>query len=336
MPTVIGYAPNGIVYTPGSNSWSVQVGFDPSKHRVEFSFPHGFHGQFDRGNCFSSLTGLIAQTADGDGNVITRGRICSDCYYEIEGPGGDLIYLDCIEIDGVHVGYMTSAPLQPGVSYPLLGARSVTDTHATSHLDRGDVPCFGPNSRVMTQKGEVPIAWLSRGDKVLTRDYGFQPLRWIGRFQVPLLRMRRNTRLAPVRVWSKLVEPGAPSGFMEVSPDHQVLLGGADVQLLFGEDEVLAPARFLAKPKPPAMSSSGYVYHHLLFMRHQVIKVNGIWAESLFVPPHDPALPQETGLYPPRGVFHSQAARPCLNRSQVALLMAERRRRGIGGHKRRA
>lgn len=336
MPTVIGYAPNGIVYTPGSNSWSVHVGFDPSKHRVEFSFPHGFLGQFDRGNSFSGLTGLVAQTVDRDGGVLARGRICTDSYYEVEGPGGDLIYLDCVEIDGVHVGYITSAPLQPGMSYPLLGARSVTDAHETSHLDRGDVPCFGPNSRVTTQKGEVPIGLLCRGDKVLTRDYGYQPLRWIGRFQVPLLRMRRNPRFAPVKIWSKLVEPVASSGFVEVSPDHQVLLGGADVQLLFGEDEVLAPARFLANPEPPAISSAGYVYHHLMFMHHQVIKVNGIWAESLFVPPPDPALPRVSGLYPPRGVFHSQAARTCINRSQVALLMAERRRRGTGEYKRRA
>ncbi len=336
MPTVIGYAPNGIVYTPGSNSWSVQVGFDPRLHRVEFSFVDGVICQFDHRTGQSSLSGHVAKTADGGGHVIARGRICADSYYEVEGPGGDLIYLDCVEIDGVHVGYITSAPLQPGVSYPLLGARNVTDAHATSHLDRCDVPCFGTNSRVMTQKGEVPIAWLSRGDKVLTRDYGYQPLRWSGRFQVPLLRMRRNTRLAPVRIWSKLVDPEAPFGFVEVSPDHQVLLGGADVQLLFGEDEVLAPARFLSKPRVPAVSQAGYVYHHLLFTRHQVIQVNGIWSESLFVPPPDPLHLPETGLYPPRGVFHSQAARPCLTRAQVALLMAERRRRGGDMQKHRA
>ncbi len=336
MPTVIGYSPNGIVYTPGSNSWSVRVGFDPSKHRVVFSCPHGFLSQAEQGKTVSSVTGLVSNTADGGGGEIARGKICTDSYYEVEGPGGDLIYLDRIELDGSHVGYITSAPLQAGVSYPLLGVRAATDAPAAPYLGRRDVPSFGPNNRVMTQKGEVPIAWLCRGDKVLTRDDGYQPLRWIGRFQVPLLRMRRNTRLAPVRIWSKLVDPIAPSSFVEVSPDHQVLLGGAEVQLLFGQDEVLVPSRFLSDPKKPAISPSGYVYHQLLFARHQVIRVNGIWAESLFIPPPNPTQLEASGLCPPRGVFHERAARSCLTRAQVALLMSERRHQSVDRQNRRA
>ena len=44
-------------------------------------------------------------------------------------------------------------------------------------------PGLSGNALILTKQGERPVKSLRPGDKIVTRDHGFQPLRWIGQSQ---------------------------------------------------------------------------------------------------------------------------------------------------------
>ncbi len=306
MPTQIAYTTEAIIYTPRSNSWGVRPDFDPRLHRFEIELPDQKRDQ---------AHDQIVTTGAADRSLFF------DEYYELEGPGGEIIYIDRLEIDGVLAGYTATAPLQQGVSYRLLGTYNSRDETCDDYAFLSDMHCFGSDTMVATDYGDVPISRLSRGDKILTRDHGYQPLRWVGRLTLPRLLMRKKPRFAPVSIRADLFGMGANNGYLETSPAHRILLAGADVQLLFGEDEVFVDAKCLADPKLPALTARNYVYHQLLFHRHQVVLANGIWSESLHIAPPSLGADAITGTCPPRGIYHGQSARPCLTADQASLLV---------------
>ncbi len=69
---------------------------------------------------------------------------------------------------------------------------------------------------------------------------------------------------------------------MLVSPQHRILIEGARAEILFGEAEVLVPAKHLIGhiEATRALPSEGVTYVHLLFDRHEVVLSDGIWTES--------------------------------------------------------
>jgi hypothetical protein len=69
---------------------------------------------------------------------------------------------------------------------------------------------------------------------------------------------------------------------MLVSPQHRVLIEGARAELLFGEPEVLVPAKHLIGQTDAtrALPQDGVTYVHILFDEHQVVLSDGLWTES--------------------------------------------------------
>ncbi len=91
-----------------------------------------------------------------------------------------------------------------------------------------NIICFAGGSRILTARGERAIDTLQRGDLVVTRDNGLQPIRWIGKRTVP-----GKGRFAPIAI-----APGVLDGLQKellVSPQHRVLFTGYKAELLFGE-----------------------------------------------------------------------------------------------------
>ncbi|MEO1422830.1 MAG: Hint domain-containing protein [Pseudomonadota bacterium] len=137
-----------------------------------------------------------------------------------------------------------------------------------------DVVCFTTGTMILTESGERPVESLAEGDLVWTQDHGLQPLRWVGATSVPATR-----HLAPV-----LIEAGALGNArpLLVSQQHRILLSGMDALCLFGEAEVLAPAKHLVDGDRIRILSGGVVtYHHLRFDRHEIVRSNGVLSESL-------------------------------------------------------
>jgi Ca2+-binding RTX toxin-like protein len=144
------------------------------------------------------------------------------------------------------------------------------------------IRCFTPGTMILTDRGEVAVEDLTPGDMVMTRDIGLQPLRWIGRQQITRARLRADPDLQPVRISLGALGAEGPKRTMLVSPQHRVLVTGARAELLFGEAEVLVPAKHLIGQAEVtrALPEDGVTYIHILFDRHEIVQSDGIWSES--------------------------------------------------------
>ncbi len=182
----------------------------------------------------------------------------------------------------------------------------------------GTVVCFADGTLIETVKGPRPIEELTEGDMVLTRDAGFQPVRWIGRTVVTAL-----GDLAPI-----VLKKGVLGNTRDlvVSPQHAVLLSDWRAEVFFGEEQILIRAVDLLGHDGVFRRPGGQVqYHHVLLDAHHLIRAEGTWAESLF--PGDmtlqtvnPAARQEIQrLFPDLHSYGPKAA-PCIRSFEAACL----------------
>ena len=156
----------------------------------------------------------------------------------------------------------------------LVGATFVTSQGPVDLVDFEEtVPCFTPGTLIATPDGDVAVDALTVGDLVLTLDNGPQPIRWIGRRQVP-----GSGRMAPVRFSAGALGNHRP---LLVSPQHRMLVRGWKAELLFGESEVLVAAQHLVDGDRVARAPCPTVdYIHLAFDRHEILNSDGAWTES--------------------------------------------------------
>lgn len=144
------------------------------------------------------------------------------------------------------------------------------------------IECFTPGTMIMTDAGEVAVETLRPGAMVLTRDNGLQPLRWVGGRTLSYAELQANPDLQPVRIVKDAFMGNGPARTMLVSPQHRVLIEGARAEVLFGEAEVLVPAKHLigSIEATRALPAEGVTYIHLLFDQHEVVLSDGLWTES--------------------------------------------------------
>jgi hypothetical protein len=196
------------------------------------------------------------------------------------------------------------------------------------------IACFTPGTLIDTPHGPMPVETLHPGDTVETRR-GPQVLRWVGRRHVSRFELRRRPELRPVVLRAGALGPGCPAADTAVSPQHRVEVGGSRLELLFGYTRALAPAKGLMDGERvvlsvlPGLSGPGVDYIHLLFDRHEVIRANGMWTESLLLAPmaeralegyagtaDDPVV-DPSGA--PAGVVHDAPALPLLRPHEARL-----------------
>jgi len=191
-----------------------------------------------------------------------------------------------------------------------------------------EVPCFLAGTSVMTEQGMVPVDWLRPGDRLLTRDRGFQSLLWVGRFELGQAGKVLPPESRPVEIEAGALGGGQPSANLCVSPQHRLLLQHAQLQLCFGHEAMFCAADFLTGwPGVNRPERRGpLIYYHLLLPHHAAVLSDGQWTESLFlgdqmeeiVPPTERAeLRRRAGA---AGLGHEVTAYPCLRRWEVALL----------------
>lgn len=142
--------------------------------------------------------------------------------------------------------------------------------------------CVLRGTLVETETGPLPVECLRVGDRVLTRDHGVQPVRWIGSRKLSMAELTADPSLLPVRISAGALGDGLPFRDLGVSPQHRVLLSGWQAELMFGEDEVLVPAKALIEGVTVQTDAcDGPVeYFHLLFDAHEVIYTEGAATES--------------------------------------------------------
>lgn len=198
---------------------------------------------------------------------------------------------------------------------------SVTDETKIDHVDLGgELVCFVSGTLIETQNGPKAIETLTTGDMVLTRDAGYQPLRWLGKTAAAA-----QGDLAPI-----VISKGTLGNAIDlvVSPQHAVLVEDWRAELLYGVPDVLIRAKDLLGHDGIYRKPGGIVtYCHLLFDAHQLVKAGGIWSESLYPGEmtRDMVCPQarheiET-LFPDMEGYGPKSAR-CLRRYEAACLTA--------------
>ncbi|MEM9795679.1 MAG: Hint domain-containing protein [Pseudomonadota bacterium] len=167
----------------------------------------------------------------------------------------------------ITAGYSVSGgTLPPGTS--------VGTFDASGSSGNGDVPyasilpCFTPGALIETINGLIAIESLRPGDRVLTRDNGFQTITWTGKRVVDAAELVRHPEWHPIQMVDGPL----------LSRLHRVLRDDADLSLLTGETELLVEARHLGRS---VRADTGVTYLHFACDGHEVVRADGMWVETL-------------------------------------------------------
>ena len=221
--------------------------------------------------------GLLVDLGDGPQSftVISSGTLTGTTNQNSLGD------LENVSTDPSEVDYVT-IELEDGTTFVFFPGFPDVTGQGSGNLrvdDSGDpiFVCFAAGTMIVTDRGEVAVEDLAVGDKVLTRDDGFQPIRWIGESRV-----RRSAASAPIRVRAGALGEGRPSRDLRVSPQHRVLLRDARLDLYFGVGEALVPAKQLVDGESIIQERDGPAvrYFHILFDTHQIVYSDGMPTES--------------------------------------------------------
>ncbi len=154
-----------------------------------------------------------------------------------------------------------------------------------TNIDYGTIPsivCFTPGTQITTPTGPAAIETLNVGDLVITADSGLQAIRWIGTKYISGARLQAHPHLRPIRIKAHAFGHNRPDRDLLVSQQHRMFLKSKQAQLMFGETEILVPAKSLVNDKTIMVDSlvrqANYI--HILFDRHELVQANGSWSES--------------------------------------------------------
>jgi len=146
---------------------------------------------------------------------------------------------------------------------------------------------FAPSSMVETARGPVLARDLRLGDKLITRDKGLQPVRWIGESTVMYGdtaaqdRTESGPRHGPVRIRAGSQGSNHDTGNLVVAPGQRLLVRNPLNELLFATDEVMVAAGDMTHLDGiDTVPRDVGRWVHLLLDSHELLRVNGIWMES--------------------------------------------------------
>jgi len=162
----------------------------------------------------------------------------------------------------------------------------VTKISETTALTRAGALglCAGANLR--TPCGGRRIENIRKGDLVVTRDNGLQPVRMVWRRTVTAAEIAADPSLAPVRLKPRAIGPMMPQRDLLVGAGHRVLVPGWRLQDMPDTTACLIPARDVAGVNDAAYidrSADEVTYYNIVFDSHQVFAANGLPVES-FLP----------------------------------------------------
>ena len=139
------YSADALVYDAGSNSWALRPDFDSQLHLINLTITDDdniFDGDdgADETGVDTNQTGVVT---DQNGNTIASGQIYDEEFYSVYGgANAQTIWIEKVEIGGVHVGYLVSAPFEPGASYQQthISNNDVTASNAPGYSSFSEVP----------------------------------------------------------------------------------------------------------------------------------------------------------------------------------------------------
>ena len=94
--------------------------------------------------------------------------------------------------------------------------------------------------------------------------------------------LARSPQIRPIRIAAGALGENMPSQDLVVSPQHRMLLRDWRCEALFGETEMLAPAKALVNDHSVMVDHEAeeVEYFHFMFEQHEVVLSDGAWTES--------------------------------------------------------
>lgn len=146
MPTLIGYPPDAFDFVSGSSNlvtgdqFRLDPSYDSDTDALSFEITDG--GSALEGDAQNNETGddssQDAVVKDASGSTMDSGQIYIEDARTITTPDGSTITVYKMEIGGTHVGWLTSDPLQPGVTYEVDSSFNITGSPADDGDGDGD------------------------------------------------------------------------------------------------------------------------------------------------------------------------------------------------------
>ncbi|WP_424940001.1 Hint domain-containing protein [Aliiroseovarius sp. S253] len=295
----IGYDPGSLVFSGGNISLSGSYDHTVDRRVFDVTDDAGGNvrgGRPDNGVIFDGdryqdengddfdQTGVVT-SLDGS-TTYASGDIYLEENYTLSKPGGGSIEVYRVEVNGVLVGYITSEPLESGVTYTY-STSNVTPFNAPNTTDPNaltDVPCFVRGTLIDTADGQVAVENLQVGDYVKTVENGLQRINWIGTSHFSAEQIKASPKLYPIRIRQHALGQGLPTRDLLVSRQHRMMVTSKIVQRIFNTDCVLVGAcKLVDIPGIDVDRTINEVeYHHILLEGHDVIFAEGAPTESFF------------------------------------------------------
>jgi hypothetical protein len=225
---------------------------------------------------------LIVESDQSHGQRISEGSAVGrpgqavqlEARYDLMGDEGDRVALLLLRLAGGGRFALPLSPMAVGADYTLV---KVEEAPADTGL--ADLLCvsFLRGTMITLATGEQrAIEDLVPGDRVLTRDHGGQPLRWVGKAT-----LRAVGPFAPVVIPKGTL---GNAGDLIVSQHHRMFLYQRERRAGVPTSELLVQARHLADGETIFIREGGFAdYFSLVFDRHEIIYAEGVPAESLMV-----------------------------------------------------
>lgn len=225
---------------------------------------------------------LVVTRQDGAGQRVGTGSavgrpgdaIRLEARYALMGEEGDRVELLLLALPDGKRFALPLSPMATATDYTLL---KVEDAPKDAGLS--DLLCisFVRGTMITLATGaQKPIEDLRPGDRVLTRDHGGQPIRWIGR-----VTLKAVGPFAPVVITKDTL---GNAGDLIVSQHHRMFLYQRERRAGIATSELLVQAKYLIDKERVFMREGGFVdYLALVFDRHEIIYAEGVPAESLMV-----------------------------------------------------
>ncbi len=194
--------------------------------------------------------------------------------YALMGEEGDRVELLVLNLPDGSRFVLPLSPMAAATDYTLLRVEEAPDDAGLS-----DLLCisFARGTMIALATGaQMPIEMLSPGDRVLTRDHGGQPIRWIGRAT-----LKAVGPFAPVVITAGTL---GNSGDLIVSQHHRMFLYQRERIAGLPTSELLVQAKHLVDGERVFLREGGFVdFLSIVFDHHEIIYAEGIPAESLMV-----------------------------------------------------
>ncbi|MEO9652223.1 MAG: Hint domain-containing protein [Roseobacter sp.] len=281
------------------------------------------------------------------GTEIDQGQIVFEGHDCLSSLDGSHVSISRWKPDRVLGAYLPADPLQSFKA----GSRSGPDRIGavqTPHPKEGyakqigkirntGLSRFGPGTMIVTENGEIPVEWLAVGDRVLTRDHGFQPVQEVVRTKLAQVHFNNHPNECPICIPAGTLGAGCPTHDLFLAAQHGVLVRSSVTEKRIASREVFAPANAwsdigVAKTITP---DGDFMMTDVIFSSHEVILAHGAWVESTIVDGKRAALrsiksgvliADSTGIDKNR----MQSARLRLSRKQTVTLLANEMRFAAG------